>query len=81
MAQHERRPVGNALPCTYVHCANPSYATLAPVRERVRQKPGWGWETLDTGHDAMVLDPDGLVALLERLAAAAPSRARANQGA
>ncbi|TDV11461.1 alpha/beta fold hydrolase [Paraburkholderia caballeronis] len=71
-----RFPIGNGLPCTYVHCANPSYDTLAPVRERVRQKPGWHWETLDTGHDAMVLDPDLLVALLERLAACAPSRKR-----
>lgn len=74
-------PVGNGLPCTYVHCANPSYDTLAPVRDRVRQKPGWGWETLDSGHDAMVLDPDLLVALLERLAAAAPDRASAKAGA
>lgn len=70
-------PLGNGLPCTYVHCAKPSYDTLAPVRERVRQKSGWGWETLDSGHDAMVLDPDLLVALLERLAAAAPGRAHA----
>jgi len=72
-----RHPLGNGLPCTYVHCAKPSYDTLAPVRERVRQKSGWGWETLDSGHDAMVLDPDLLVALLERLAAAAPARAQA----
>jgi len=69
-----RYPLGNGLPCTYVHCAKPSYDTLAPVRERVRQKSGWRWETLDSGHDAMVLDPDLLVTLLERLAAAAPSR-------
>ena len=70
-------PLGNGLPCTYVHCASPSYDTLAPVRERIRHKSGWSWETLDTGHDAMVLAPDLLVALLERLAATAPSRARA----
>jgi len=73
-----RHPLGNGLPCTYVHCANPSYDTLAPVRERIRQKSGWGWASLDSGHDAMVLDPDLLTALLERLAAAAPSRARAD---
>jgi pimeloyl-ACP methyl ester carboxylesterase len=75
-----RHPLGNGLPCTYVHCANPSYDTLAPVRERVRQKPGWGWEAFDSGHDAMVLDPDLLVALLERLAVAAPSRVRRGRG-
>jgi hypothetical protein len=64
-------PLGNGLPCTYVHCANPSYDTLAPVREHIRsQHPGWGWESIDTGHDAMVLAPALLADLLERLAAA-----------
>lgn len=62
-------PLGNGLPSTYVHCANPSYDTLAPVRERIKNLPGWGWEAIDTGHDAMVLAPDLLVDLLERLAA------------
>ena len=64
-----RHPLGNGVPTTYVHCANPSYETLALVRERVRARPGWQFETLDTGHDAMVLDPDRLVSLLERIAA------------
>ncbi|MFP6560677.1 alpha/beta fold hydrolase [Paraburkholderia sp. B3] len=63
-----RHALGNGLPRTYVHCANPSYDTLALVRERIRASDGWGWETLDTGHDAMVLAPDLLVDLLERLA-------------
>ncbi|AET94587.1 putative esterase (plasmid) [Burkholderia sp. YI23] len=64
-------PLGNGLPCTYVHCANPSYETLAPVREHVRSHyPDWGYESIDTGHDAMVLAPGLLVDLLERLAAA-----------
>ncbi|KND58673.1 salicylate esterase [Candidatus Paraburkholderia schumanniana] len=64
-----KHPLGNGLPCTYVHCANPSYDTLAAVRARVNTLPGWGWEAIDTGHDAMVLAPDLLVDLLERLAA------------
>lgn len=64
-------PPGNALPCTYVHCANPSYDTLAHVREHVRSRqPDWGWESIDTGHDAMVLAPVLLADLLERLATA-----------
>lgn len=66
-----RHPLGNGLPRTYVHCANPSYDTLKPVREHIQSLPGWGWEAIDTGHDAMVLAPDLLVELLERLAAAA----------
>ena len=62
-------PLGHGLPCTYVHCANPSYDTLASVREQVRsQHPDWRWESIDTGHDAMVLAPGLLCDLLERLA-------------
>lgn len=64
-----KHPLGNGLPCTYLHCANPSYDTLAAVRARVKTLPGWGWEAIDTGHDAMVLAPNLLVDLLERLAA------------
>jgi hypothetical protein len=30
---------------------------------------GWNWETLASGHDAMVLDPDLLADFLVRLAA------------
>jgi pimeloyl-ACP methyl ester carboxylesterase len=64
-------PLGHGLPCAYVHCANPSYDTLAPVREHVRsQHPDWRWESIDTGHDAMVLAPGPLCDLLERLATA-----------
>ncbi|MEM5382714.1 alpha/beta hydrolase [Paraburkholderia phymatum] len=63
-----KHPLGNGLPRTYVHCASPSYDTLAPVREHIKTLPGWNWETIDTGHDAMVLAPDLLVDLLERLA-------------
>jgi pimeloyl-ACP methyl ester carboxylesterase len=63
-----KHALGNGLPCTYVHCTNPSYDTLAPVRERIKTLPGWNWQTIDTGHDAMVLAPDLLVDMLERLA-------------
>jgi pimeloyl-ACP methyl ester carboxylesterase len=64
-----RYPLGNGLPCTYVHCVQPSYETLAPVRQWVRSLVGWNWETLASGHDAMVLDPDLLADFLVRLAA------------
>jgi pimeloyl-ACP methyl ester carboxylesterase len=64
-----RNPIGNGLPRTYVHCAQPSYDALAAVREWVRTLEGWHWEELASGHDAMVLDPDLLAELLVRLAA------------
>jgi pimeloyl-ACP methyl ester carboxylesterase len=63
-----RNPLGNGLPRIYVHCANPSYATLEPIREKIRATSGWQWEEIESGHDAMVLHPDELTELLERLA-------------
>ncbi|CAB3762201.1 alpha/beta fold hydrolase [Paraburkholderia humisilvae] len=63
-----RNPLGNGLPRTYVHCVQPSYEALAPIRERIRSLPGWDWEELASGHDAMVLHPDLLADLLVRLA-------------
>ncbi|CAB3746187.1 alpha/beta fold hydrolase [Paraburkholderia solisilvae] len=66
-----RHPLGNGLPRTYVHCTQPSYETLARVRERIRSLPGWNWEELASGHDAMVLHPDLLADLLIRIAARA----------
>src|SRR6056297_899424 len=54
---------GNGLPCLYVECVDPVYAPLASSRERAR---AWGWrvETLATGHDAMVSDPEATARLI-----------------
>jgi pimeloyl-ACP methyl ester carboxylesterase len=57
-------PVGNGLPCTYVHCTSPSYAPLEASRQWARKQAGWAWRDLPTGHDAMVLAPDALAQLL-----------------
>ncbi|HVE08524.1 MAG TPA: alpha/beta fold hydrolase [Paraburkholderia sp.] len=63
-----RHPLGNGLPRTYVHCAEPSYPTLEPVRQKIRAMSGWEWAEIASGHDAMVLHPDLLTDLLEELA-------------
>ena len=54
---------GQGLPCRYIVCTQPLYEPLAWARERAK---AYGWEIikLSTGHDAMVSDPEGLVALL-----------------
>lgn len=57
-------PVGNNLPCTYVHCTNPSFAAVESSREWVKQNTNWHWAELETGHDAMVSDPDAVAGLL-----------------
>ena len=62
-------PVGNGLPRTYIACTDPWYAALGWVRDWVKAQPGWGWEEIATGHDAMVTAPEALAELLARLGA------------
>lgn len=57
-------PVGNNLPCTYVHCTEPSFAGVESSREWVKANTNWAWAELKTGHDAMVSDPDAVTSLL-----------------
>lgn len=57
-------PVGNNLPCTYVHCTEPSFAAVESSREWVKSNTNWPWVELKTGHDAMVSDPDAVTGLL-----------------
>ena len=57
-------PVGNGRPCTYIACTEPSYAALEGVREWVKRQPGWAWQEIATGHDAMGTAPDELTRML-----------------
>jgi pimeloyl-ACP methyl ester carboxylesterase len=59
-----RNPLGNGRPKTYVACTLPEYTVLAPVRDWVRRQPGWSYRELASGHDAMVLAPELLAAML-----------------
>jgi pimeloyl-ACP methyl ester carboxylesterase len=61
-------PVGNGLPCTYIACTAPLYAPIESTRRWVRQQAGWRWLEIASGHDAMVLHPAELSAMLMRLA-------------
>ena len=62
-------PVGNNLPRTYIHCTRPSYEALEASRTWVKAQTGWRWLEIATGHDAMVVDPEGLTRMLAGLAA------------
>lgn len=44
----------SALPRTFVDCHAPALATIAVMRERVRQQAGWQVLEMATGHDAMI---------------------------
>jgi pimeloyl-ACP methyl ester carboxylesterase len=55
-------------PRTFIDCTSPALATIAVMRDRVRQEPGWNIVEIPTGHDAMVSAPDALVGALLGLA-------------
>jgi len=50
-----------ALPRTFIDCNAPALPTIALMRERVRQQPGWQVHTIPTGHDAMISAPQELL--------------------
>lgn len=63
-----KHPIGNGLPCTYVHCTSPSFAAVQESREWVKSNTNWPWMELETGHDAMVSAPSLVTRLLCSLA-------------
>src|SRR2546425_823487 len=50
-----------ALPRTFIDCTAPALPTIAAMRERVRQEPGWQVLEIVTGHDAMISAPRALL--------------------
>ncbi|MDG2090427.1 MAG: alpha/beta hydrolase [Gammaproteobacteria bacterium] len=54
---------GEGFPCCYIHCAKPSYSTLAWARERAKSY-GWPIIPIETGHDAMISAPEMLSEIL-----------------
>lgn len=55
---------------TFIDCTNPPLPTIAAMRRRVRQEPGWRVLELPTGHDPMVNAPTELSQILLDCAAA-----------
>lgn len=53
-----------SLPRTFVDCTSPALPTIAVMRQRVRQEPGWRVVELTTGHDPMVSLPADLARVL-----------------
>jgi pimeloyl-ACP methyl ester carboxylesterase len=60
------------LPRTFIDCTNPALATIAVMRQRVRQEAGWQVLELATGHDPMVSAPGPLSDMLLAIARGSP---------
>jgi pimeloyl-ACP methyl ester carboxylesterase len=56
------------LPKTYIHCSSPATGTFDGFATKFRTDPSWLFFEIRSGHDAMILVPDELAALLIRLA-------------
>ena len=61
-------PLGNGLPCSYIQCTAPVFASLEGSRRLARRQSGWRYSEIATGHDAMVTAPDELSRLLMEIA-------------
>lgn len=60
-----RNPLGNGVPKVYVDCNQPAMGLVNAFKSKVKQQPGWtAYETLPTGHDAMVTMPAGVARVL-----------------
>lgn len=53
-----------SVPRTFIDCTAPALPTIAVMRQRVRQEPGWEVLELATGHDPMVSEPGLLSEML-----------------
>jgi len=57
-----------ALPKTFIYCSSPATGTFDQFASKYRGDPKWGFHELKTGHDAMILVPEELAAILLKAA-------------
>ena len=51
-------PIGNGVPCTYLHCTQPSHPLLETSCQRVKSLTGWNWVDIAAPHEAQITHPD-----------------------
>ena len=49
---------------TYIAAVDPVYAAMQPTHQRMRAEPGWRYQEIATGHDAMISAPQQLTEML-----------------
>jgi len=52
------------LPKTFIYCSSPATGTFDQFAAKYRNDPAWRFHELETGHDAMILVPNELAAVL-----------------
>jgi len=52
------------LPKSFIHCSSPATGSFDQFAAKYRNDPGWRFHELATGHDAMILVPEELAAVL-----------------
>jgi pimeloyl-ACP methyl ester carboxylesterase len=61
-------PIGAGRPVTYIGCVKPAYPPLGVAHDYAKKAPGWTYQEIATGHDAMVLAPKALAEMLLAIA-------------
>jgi pimeloyl-ACP methyl ester carboxylesterase len=56
-----------SVPRAFIDCVSPAYPTIAPIRQRVRQMPGFRVVEMATGHYPQIQAPEAFVATLRGL--------------
>jgi len=52
------------IPKTFIYCSSPATGTFDQFAAKSRNNPAWKFHEIKTGHDAMILVPDELAAVL-----------------
>ena len=59
-----KHPLGNGVKKTYIGCTDPVYEPAIPTHDWAKSQSDWRYFELETAHDAMVTDPEGLAQML-----------------
>ena len=52
------------LPKTFVYCSSPATGSFDQFAVKLRHDPAWQFFEIKTGHDVMIIDPEGLAKVL-----------------
>jgi len=54
------------MPKTFIYCSSPATGSFDQFAAKYRHEPAWKFFELKTGHDAMILEPGEVAALLQK---------------